>query len=124
MSLKIFLLIIAHEIFIAAEQVFFKKGVKNLEITNFRRLESYFVFLKKVLKSPLIWLGFIMTWATWWIWLIVLASLNLSVAIPLSSIHYLIIFAAAHFFLKEHIDKTRLLGALLILIGILLVAIR
>ncbi len=64
-----------------------------------------------------------MTWATWWIWLIVLASLNLSVAIPVSSIHYLIIFAAAHFILKEHIDKTRLLGTLLILMGIILVVI-
>ena len=124
MNLKVFLLIILHEIVGAAEQVFFKKGVKNLQINNFFRFKDYLIFFKGVLSSPLIWLGFIMTVLMWWIWLMVLASLKLSVAIPLSSIHYLIIFTAAHFILKEHIDKTRLAGALLILVGVILVLIR
>lgn len=124
MNLKIFLLIILHEIVGAAEQVFFKKGVKNLQINNFYRFKDYLIFLKGILSSPLIWLGFIMTWLMWWIWLMVLASLSLSVAIPLSSIHYLILLAAAYFILKERIDKTRIVGALLILLGIILVAIR
>lgn len=124
MNLKNFLLILLHEIFGAAEQIFFKKSVNNFSTHRLRTVNNYFSFLKKVFKAPLVWCGFLMTVLTWLLWLMVLASLDLSVAFPLSSIHYLIIFAAAYFILKERIDRTRLVGAFLILLGIILVAFR
>jgi|GEM_PF-830374 drug/metabolite transporter (DMT)-like permease len=124
MNLKNFLLILLHEVVGAAEQLFFKTSVNNFPEGKLRGIKDYLIFLGRVFRSPLIWLGFVMTVAMWLVWLAVLANLDLSIAVPLSSIHYLVIFAAAYFILKERIDKKRLFGALLILIGIILAAVR
>ena len=123
MNLKTFLLIIGHEICGSLEQVLFKKSADRLGEHELKSLKNYLSFFKKVLLMPAILWGFLMTVGAWILWLFVLASLDLSVAIPVDSLHYILIMGVSYFYLKERMHWTRVVGTLLVLGGILLVAI-
>ena len=123
MWLKVFFLILIAETLTLAGQIFFKKGVNGLRVESLGNPKEYFRFLKRVLKSPLIWLGLLATagWAI--VWLVVLDCTELSLAFPIESVQYVLIIIASYFFLKEPISWTRVLGTLLIVLGIILVPI-
>ena len=121
MWIKVFLLIVFAESLALAGQIFFKKGINGLRVEGLSNLGEYFHFLRQVLKSPKIWwgLGVTVGWAI--LWLAVLDCAELSLAFPIESIQYILIIIASYFFLKEPISWTRVLGTLLIVLGIILV---
>jgi drug/metabolite transporter (DMT)-like permease len=53
----------------------------------------------------------------------VLALVDLSLAVPLDSVHYIAILFGSHFFLKEKLTWGRIVGTFCIAAGILLVAL-
>ena len=55
-------------------------------------------------------------------WLVALAHVDLSLAIPLDSMHYFLIMVASYVFLGERMSWARVLGTLLIVAGITFVA--
>jgi len=122
MTFKIFFLIVLHEICSTAEQIFFKKGANNLSMHKLANFRDYILFIKNILKIPVIWLAFLMTLGGWIIWFIVLAGIDLSIAVPVDSMQYIMILVASYLFLGERIHWTRILGTLFILLGIILVA--
>ena len=122
MTIGIFFLIILHEICSTIEQILFKKGANNLSAHGLKKIRDYLSFMAKILCTPVIWLGFLMIAAAWAIWFIVLAKLELSVAVPVDSMQYIMILLASYFFLGERMHWTRILGTLSILVGVLFVA--
>ncbi|TVX93870.1 EamA family transporter [Paenibacillus agilis] len=56
------------------------------------------------------------------LWFVVLSRLPLSVAYPLQSISYILGIAAAFFIFSEPVSPTKWVGALVILIGVYLIA--
>ena len=123
MNLTILLLILLYEACGTAEQILFKKSANRFSKHQLRTIKDYLVFIAGILTIPFVWWGFLMTVLAWVIWLVILAKIDLSVAVPIDSIQYFIILAASYFFLKEKLHWTRLVGTILILLGVLVVAV-
>ena len=121
MNSRIFFLIFVAEAVSVAGQICFKKGVNGIRLESFGGLGKYFSFLGWVLRTPWIWFGLLAM--TGWValWLTVLADAELTLAFPIESIQYLMIIVASYHFLKEPISWMRVVGTLLIILGIALV---
>ena len=120
--IKIVLLILFAEIWGTTGQIFFKSSVNRLDMPNLRNLGSYLKFLKEVIISPKIWIGFAFGIIGLTIWLIALAHADLSLAFPIDSMQYIVTLLAAHIFLNEKLDRFKVGGTLLIVCGIFLVS--
>ncbi len=122
MNLKSFFLLIVHEICSTVEQIVLKKSADRLESHKFNRPRDYFIFIKKVLSMPTIWLAFVVIVAAWIFWFTVLANVELSMAMPIDSLQYIMILLASYFFLGERMHPIKITGVLFILVGITMVA--
>jgi multidrug transporter EmrE-like cation transporter len=78
----------------------------------------------RLLRQPLLWAGFALTGFAAVVWFEVLSRLSLSVAYPFLSLSYVIMLFAAHWFLRDPITWPRVLGALLVCAGVLLMGRR
>jgi len=123
MKLKYFIFLIIHEIFGTTEQVVLKKGINSLKKPSFRSIKGCFIFVRDILTAPLVWVGFLMILAAWIFWFTVLAGVDLSVAMPVDSLQYVLIMIASVVFLREKMNMIRISGVLLIIAGVILVAL-
>ena len=123
MSFRIFSLILLRGLLSAAEQLLFKQSTNSLEGQDFAGPLGYARFIGRILCMPKIWLGFLIIVVSWTVWFVVLASADLSLAAPAMSVEYIAILAVSYFLLKERVDRARLFGALLVLLGVLCVAV-
>jgi EamA-like transporter family. len=123
MSLKIFLLIAFRGICSAYEQFLFKSGTNSLADLEFNGSSGYFRFISLVLRMPCIWLAFLVIAIGWAVWFVVLSSADLSLAAPATSMEYIAVLGVAYFLLKENICRRRIIGALLIIIGVCFLAV-
>lgn len=123
MSLKLIFLIILAEIFICSAQFLFKNGANKLKSYNLNTVQQYLKFIKSSLAIPAIWAGLLLNTLAVIVWILVLALVDLSLAMPLDSVHYIIILLGSHFFLRERITWERVAATLFIAGGIVLVAL-
>lgn len=123
MSFKLIFLILLGEIFICAAQFLFKTGANRLKTHNLNTTAAYIAFIKSSLAVPAIWGGVLLNAIAIVIWILVLALVDLSLAIPLDSVHYIMILLGSHFFLKERLTWERVAATLFIAGGIALVAV-
>ena len=123
MSLKLILLILVAEIFICSAQFLFKTGANKLKNHNLNTIPGYITFIKSSLVLPAVWGGLLLNALAVVVWILVLALVDLSLAIPLDSLHYIIIMLGAHFLLKEKLTWERIASTLFIVAGIALVAL-
>lgn len=123
MKLNVLLLIIFGEIWGIAGQILYKKAVNKIATPSLRNFVSYTAFVRKVMADPKIWLGLVFISCGLAIWLVALAQADLSLAFPVDSMHYLMTLAMAHIFLGEKINKLKVIGTVLVMIGITLVAL-
>lgn len=105
-----------------AGQILFKKTINGLEAPDMRSHTSYLVFLKNVLRVPAVWIGFCCVGSGVAIWLTALAQADLSLVFPIDSMQYVVTLIAARIFLDEKMDRMKLGGTFLIMVGIALVA--
>jgi undecaprenyl phosphate-alpha-L-ara4N flippase subunit ArnE len=102
-----------------AGQVFFKIGAERLpEFTAVNRA----AFFKGLLADWWLLAGIVTYALELIIWLRILAEVPISVAFPIASANFLGVTLAGHFFLKEKIGRAQWSGALLITMGVALVA--
>lgn len=101
----------------AIGQVAFKYGM-NAVSPRMEVAESLLHTLIIVLFNPIIILGFISFGAGAVVWLFALAKLELSYAVPLSALTYLLILFAGVFLFKESFTMVKLAGTLLVAAGI------
>ena len=108
-SLKILLLIAANDAFDTIAQLLMKRGLAHFSTSN----------------SPdtiYVWLGVAVYVLTFFLWMIILREVNLSVALPVGSMSYIVVPMAAMFVLHEHLNCFRWIGIAAIVAGICFLA--
>jgi multidrug transporter EmrE-like cation transporter len=73
-------------------------------------------------RSPLIWIGLILSGASAFTWIIVLTKVDLSLAYPLGAINYALAVVLSRFILAEPVPPLRWLAILVICTGIVMLA--
>lgn len=122
LTLKIFLLIVATDILESSSQIFFKKGVLLFPTLHLNNIAEFILFLKCIIFSPMIWMGFIVMTINFFLWMLVLNKIDLSVAFPVGSTSFLFVPLLAVILLHENIGILRWAGVLLIIVGIILIS--
>jgi uncharacterized membrane protein len=117
---KIILLVLVAELFTTAGQVLFKKNTNEAGTYNLRDPKMFILFLRHIISRPQVWGGFLAMSLGLIAWLMALAQGDLSLVFPMGSIQYLLILLSAHFFLGEKIDRMKLAGTFLVVLGIFL----
>lgn len=120
---KILTFIIIAEIWTAIGQVLLKKGTNSLEGHSLRDYAGFIRFIRDVLSKPAIWIGLASMAVGLVVWLMALAQGDLSLVFSIGSIQYIMILFLAHFLLGEKIDRMKLAGTLLVVLGIILITI-
>jgi len=123
MSLNILLLILLAEALGAAMHLFFKKGVNSLSFHGSKKFSHDTRFFRKLFKTPWIWCGILSVSTGLFIWLTVLAQVDLSVAYPFDSLQYILVLPVSFLVFREYVDGRKILGSALILSGILLITL-
>lgn len=117
LTLKIFLLIVLNDVGDTIAQLLMKKGLVNTGIGNVN-LGNIAEFAAKNSASPLVWLGIFVFAINFFIWIVILSRVDLSIAMPVGSTCYIFVPIVAMIFLGEHISLMRWLGILFIAFGI------
>lgn len=115
MSPLLLLIILASNASAVGGQVYFKKAMNRAD----RGASTRSARLRPVLSPLMVGLG--LYGLSMLFWLKTLSQIELSVAFPFLSLNFVGILIAARFHLGETLGATRLLGALLVLAGVVLV---
>ena len=104
-------------LFASLGQVFWKIGMNSVgAIDNFSISGIISMFL-----NPLVVLGLIMYGLSTVFWLIALSQKDLSFVYPFISLTFIIVLLLSHFVLKEHVSTARIIGTIIIVIGLMVV---
>lgn len=101
-------------------QILLKQGVTKVgEINNLKVFLSKFT---QIIWNPYVISGISIYGFTTFVWLVILSRIKLSIAYPMLSLGYVIAIPFSRIFFKESIPVTRIIGAIIICIGVYLVA--
>ena len=114
-------LIILNDAGEAIAQLLMKGGLNKIAISTIT-LSNMGEFCAKGISSPLIWLGMIVYTVNFFIWIIVLSRVDLSVAVPVCSFSYIFVPILSIVFLGEMVNPLRWLGIIVIITGIYFVS--
>jgi drug/metabolite transporter (DMT)-like permease len=120
--MAVFGILILSEIFDCFGQFCFKKTAVaqgSISITSLSEASS---FLTGALSSGYLWLGLAAVTIVLVSWLTVLSKVDLSVAMPVTSVSYVFVALTSLIFLHEHISPIRWLGIIFILAGVAVVS--
>jgi uncharacterized membrane protein len=120
---KALVFIISAEIWMTAGQICLKKSADLIAIEKNSQEPWAVQLLKATLRFPTIWIGALFMVLGLLFLFAALTSGELSFVYLLGSIHYVFALFAAHFFLHEKINASKLIGTLLITFGIILTAV-
>jgi multidrug transporter EmrE-like cation transporter len=101
--------------------VLLKQGVNHLPEKHGKGWSGWLALVTAALHCREILLGVAVYLLEYIAWLGFLSYIPLSVAYPMSSINNITILVASHFFLREAVGKSRWIGSLLIVAGIVLI---
>ena len=119
-AFKDILLLLCNVLFTVTGQLLLKQGM--LQVGRVGELDRVIPKLMKAFMNPFV-IGGIATYGfTTMIWLVILSRVKLSIAYPMISLGYVISIFFAWFFFKESVPKIRVMGAIVICIGVYLVA--
>jgi drug/metabolite transporter (DMT)-like permease len=118
---KYYIIVIASVFLNVVGQVFIKKGVDNLIINDISLVNKIFLMVKSIF-STWIFLGFSSVFLASIFWMFALTKLELGTAYPFMSLSFILILIFGYFFLDESITLYKLLGVLLIMVGVVLVS--
>ena len=120
---KILMLVLISEMFSAGGQICLKKAANNIGSHDLKKIGAHFHFISDVLSKPALWAGFGFMTLGLVAWLFALAEGDLSLVFSLGSSEYVIILFLAHFTLGDKIDKMKVLGTFLVVLGIIFISI-
>ncbi len=116
-TLVIFSLLILNDILDTIAQLFMKKGLTETEILHVT-FSNIMELMARGSASFLIWAGVVIYVFNFFIWIVILYKIDLSVAMPVGSTCYIFVPLAAVFFLHEKVSPLRWLGVVFIILGI------
>lgn len=117
LTLKVFALIILNDIGDTIAQLAMKKGLDGTGILSVG-LANFAEFAASASASGLVWLGGAVYIFNFFIWLLILYKIDLSVAMPVGSTCYIFVPLGAMVFLGEHVGALRWIGIICIAAGI------
>jgi drug/metabolite transporter (DMT)-like permease len=117
MNLVNFLLILCNTCILVAGQFLWKYGMMK---TAFQLNPLSMI---KLLFSPFIFSGLVLYGAATILWLFILSRVPLSVAYPVQSIAYVLAVFGAYFIFHEPLSPTKIIGVILIILGVSLIGI-
>ena len=117
LTIKIFALLVLNDLVDTLAQFLMKKGLIHTGISSVT-LNNILDFSLKNAHSFLLWLGIVVQVLNFFVWIIILYKIDLSIAMPVGSTSYIFIPIVAMAFLGEHIGILRWAGILLIILGI------
>jgi len=117
LTLKIFSLIVLNDLVDTAAQLFMKKGLLHTGIDSVN-LSNIAEFAARNASSAFLWLGILVYALNFFIWIVVLYKVDLSIAMPVGSFSYIFIPIFAILFLHEHVNMVRWIGIICIILGI------
>ncbi len=118
--MKDFLLLIFNVLLTVMGQILLKHGASTVgRIDSFRELLPK---LTQVCLNPYVIGGISIYGFTTLVWLVILSRIKLSIAYPMLSLGYVLAIPFSWLFFKESIPKVRIIGAIIICIGVYLVA--
>ena len=118
--MKDYILLFFNVLLTVVGQMLLKKGVLTVgRINSFRELISK---LTEVIFNPYVMGGISIYGFTTFVWLVILSRVKLSIAYPMLSLGYVLVIPFSWLVFKETIPMARIIGAILICIGIYLVA--
>ena len=120
-TLKIFLAVFLNDVVDALAQVLMKKGIVGGAVTSWG-FHDLFSFVTQNAVSPLVIAGLILCALNFFLWIIILTKIDLSLAVPLGSTTYALIPFSAVVFLHERISMTGIAGILCVIFGILILS--
>ena len=121
LTLKIFSLIVLNDVVDTIAQLIMKKGLigTGIDSVTFGNIAE---FAARNAASLLVWLGVLIYALNFFIWIVVLYKVDLSIAMPVGSTSYILVPLAAMLFLHEHVDLTRWIGICCVMCGIYFVS--
>jgi drug/metabolite transporter (DMT)-like permease len=120
-TLKIFLAVFLNDVIDALAQVLMKKGIVGGAMTS-SGLHDFLSFLTQNAASPLVIIGILLYALNFFLWIIILTKIDLSLAVPLGSTTYALIPLSAVIFLHERISVMGIAGIFCVIIGILILS--
>jgi len=118
----ILFLIVLTSICDTISQLFLKFSINSLDL-HINTIQKAIGFIITLIKIPRLWVSFIFSTLSLFIWLFVLSKADLNFAFSLDSMHYIFIAIGSMFVLKEKIGIIRWMGIASIAVGIILVSI-
>ena len=107
-----------------AGDLFLSKGMKDLGDVSVLNLRTLSPFLLKAMACPKIWIGTIFLAVFFVLWLSVLSWAELSLALPLQAITFILTPMLAQIYLGEQVSPVRWMGTVLISFGVVLVTLK
>jgi len=120
---KTLILVLVAECWMTIGQICLKKSANRLNGERTDGKPWIIRLLGSILRYPTLWIGGAVMLVGLLFWFAALASGELSFVYLLGSIQYIFALFAAHFFLHEKINTPKLIGTLLITLGIILTAV-
>jgi len=120
---KTIILVLIAQTCITIGQICFKKSANRLNIEEIAGKPWIIQLLESILRYPTLWVGAVAMLVGLVFWLAALSSGELNFVYMMGSIQYIFALFAAHFFLNEKINNSKLIGTLLITLGIVLTVI-
>jgi drug/metabolite transporter (DMT)-like permease len=120
---KLFILVLIHDIILAFGHTFIKQGVSCLGDRSIRSIRGILYFIKYCVTRAKVWLGFSLNTVSFFIWLIILSFADLSLAYPFESMHYIMVTILAKVYLREKVNGLRWAGILLVVTGVAIVSL-
>lgn len=97
------------------------KGMKEMGDISAMSLRGILNTAYQALTNPKLIIGTTMLAIFFFLWLAVLSWEDLSVALPMQALNYVLVAFLAQFFLGEHVSPLRWAGIFLVCLGVMLI---
>ena len=102
-------------------QLLLKMGMLRVGKFSFNMSTLVYQYIK-ILLNPFVIAGLVSFFVSMLIWLYVLSRMELSLAYPFVALNYILILFGSYFLFKETITPYKMIGVVVIIVGVYLVA--
>jgi len=110
-------------LFSTTGELFLKRGMNEIGSFDFASVSTIVPTFIKIISNPWIWIGFIGFGGGSIFWLSVISRVPLSLAYPMLALSYVIIVVESWIFLGEGLHPMRVLGSIVVGIGVAIVGL-
>ena len=121
LTLKIFALIVLNDVIDTIAQLIMKKGLLQSGIDSVHG-SNFVEFVARNASSPMVWAGVAIFTVNFFVWIVILYRVDLSIAMPVGSFCFILVPIVAILFLREHVSIFRWIGTAMIVLGVHLVS--